>query len=75
MTRTQMLAAAQKEHAANPGAWLETDIDLTEISDVVRDPAKINDADYRPSSHPKSYGRIWWRTHNLVRQLGGVALA
>jgi hypothetical protein len=74
MTKPQMLEAALKVHAVNPGAWLETDIELTEISDVVRDPAKVNDPDYRPSSHPKRYGRVWWRTHNLVRQLGGVAL-
>lgn len=56
----ELLALALRYHAETPGAWLETNTDATEITDVVRD-AK--------APKPFTRGCSWWRTHQLVNEL------
>ena len=69
MTQQQMLSAAKRLHQECPGAWVQTDRDLTMIEDVIRDYKRE-----RPSSdRDLRGGKLWWRTHHLIHQLGGEA--
>ena len=56
--RLRKLAAAL--HEAAPGAWVRTDGAVTAILET------------RPTADPQPHGGIWWRTHHLVRHLGGA---
>ena len=63
MTQQELLRAALRYHDQNPGCWLRTDQGMTTIEDVIKDPKAEQPLD----------GKMWWRTHHLVRQLGGQA--
>ena len=54
-----LLTRAQELHQSKPGTWIRTDADVTQILETVA-----------AEEHP--IGGIWWRTHHLVRHLGGV---
>jgi hypothetical protein len=58
-----LLEQAIALHKTAPGTWIKTDQDITVILMTL------------PSidRHQPLDGGLWWRTHHLVRQLGGVA--
>jgi hypothetical protein len=60
---SKLLSEALKFHRENPGCWLQTDSNITTIEKVIFDTRAPQPLD----------GKIWWRTHNLVRHLGGDA--
>jgi hypothetical protein len=57
-----LLQLAIKLHSQAPGTWIETDRNITKILST------RNATETQPLN-----GGLWWRTHHLVRQLGGQA--
>jgi hypothetical protein len=57
----QIREIAESLHDKFPGAWVQTDQEVEKILELRTD----------DSAHPQ--GGLWWRTHHLVRHLGGEA--
>ena len=51
---------ARALHALNPGAWVHTDDTISAILDT------------RSPTHEPPLGKHWWRTHELLHELGVV---
>jgi hypothetical protein len=61
--RQTLLQQAQALHSEKPGTWIETDQNIKMI---------ISTRDVLERLPPFT-GGLWWRTHHLVRHLGGQA--
>jgi len=57
-----LIYSAEEYHRIDPGRCLRTDVDMTKILETAPASGEI----------PRT-GGLWWRTHHLVRQLGGRA--
>ncbi len=57
-----LLQAAQELHSKCPGTWIKTDSAMSTILETR--------SAYSPMPQD---GGMWWRTHHLIRQLGGLA--
>lgn len=58
---TLVRCVAEALHKEAPGTWIETDQTITKILAT------------RPATEDQPHGGVWWRTHHLIRQLGGRA--
>jgi hypothetical protein len=59
----QLREVAETLHRKCPGTWVNTDQGTTVVLELRPDDAP----------HPSDGNGMWWRTHHLVRQLGGQA--
>lgn len=61
MENRTLLQEVTALHERAPGTWIRTDQMVSEILET------------RHCNDSQPHGGMWWRTHHLVRQLGGVA--
>ena len=57
----QLRDVVESLHQKYPGTWILTDQETTKVLDL------------KPELDQHPHGGMWWRTHHLVRQLGGAA--
>ena len=67
----QLREVAEALHRKCPGTWVNTDQGTTAVLELRPDDAPH--PNYKSEIQTSDGNGMWWRTHHLVRQLGGAA--
>ena len=67
----QLREVAEALHRKCPGTWVNTDPGTTVVLELRPDDAPH--PNYKSEIQTSDGNGMWWRTHHLVRQLGGQA--